>query len=208
MSTSPRRAAAMVIDKVTAGSVARARGSTCSGNWPACSRRAASACPAAAAFASQVARRRCVDGRVVRSQRGQRVRGAWLASGGRSRRTVSCARCGILADTEAGEVQGAQQVLRARISRQRVAASRPAASANCLRRSALLAGSSRSGAASIEGTAATRPPLAANGAEHADEQRWPLRRHTAAADVTPSHTWSPHESRLAAGTPTAGCHRH
>ena len=144
----------MVIDKVTAGSVARTRGSTCSGNWPACSRRAASACPVAAAFASQVRAADSFAGEscAASAASAYAARGSPLAAAASKRVR---ARCASSPTPSPARYRVPNRYCARGSPASGSVASRPAASANCFRRSALLAGSSRSGAANFDGVAAT-----------------------------------------------------
>ena len=150
-------------------------------------------------------RRRFVDGRVVRCKCCQGIRRARLTLGCRGReerpRTL-----GILVDPEPGQVQGAQQVLRARISSERVGGKTSSRIRELLETQRALGRLEqvRRGEHRWNGRNRRHRPGCA---DHAEE-RSGYRGDTSNSRVMPSHTSSPRESPLGAGNPTAGYPRH
>jgi hypothetical protein len=151
--------------------------------------------------------RRLVDGRVVRCKRCQRIRRAWLALGcgglEQSPRTLC-----ILADSEAGQVQGAQQVLRAWITGQRVCGEPPGRIRKLLEAQRALGRLERIWRREFRWSRSCglHCTECAERAERANDQRG-QRRRASTRGLTPSHTSSPREFPLAAGNPRAGCRR-
>ena len=116
------------------------------------------------------------------------------------------ARLGILDDTETGQVQGAQQVLRAWISSERVGGKTSRRIRELLETQRALGRLEqvRRGEHRWNGRNRRHRPGCA---DHADEHGG-YRGDTSHGKVTPSHTSSPRESLLAAGNPTAGYRLH